>query len=271
MDENLLTRRSFAALAAIGIVQCAALGSATALAQTTSGLDAIKKRGSLRIGWGVWVPYMFLDPKTRELTGITVAIGNAMGQHLGVKAEFVQTTWATMVAGLQAGQYDMTMPFIITEERLKAVTFTDPVLKSNWCLVVPESAVKNYQSWHDLNKPGMRISATLGSSAPQFLNLLDKSQHLLMKDGSDSIAQLLTGQADAWLTQYDAFRTAQQQHPGLGVVPGPSIGEQDVAFAITKGDTTLKAALDGEIAELKRSGALLKMITKYGLNESSIA
>jgi len=34
---------------------------------------------------------------------------------------------------------------------------------------------------------------------------------------------------------------------------------------------TLKAALDGEIAELKRSGELLKMINKYGLTESSIA
>jgi len=128
---------------------------------------------------------------------ITVSIGGALADHLGGKAEFVQTTWATMVAGLQAGQYDMTMPFIITEERLKAVTFTDPILKSTWCLVVPENKVKNYQSWQDLNKPGMRISATLGSSAPRFMAMLDKTEHLMMKDGSDSIAQLLTGQADA--------------------------------------------------------------------------
>lgn len=271
MADSLLTRRSFAILGATGIVQCAALGSGTASAETMSGLDAVKKRGSLRIGWGIWVPYMFLDPKTRQLTGITVAVGDAIAEHLGVKAEFVQTTWAPMVAGLQAGQYDMTMPFIVTEERMKAVTFTDPILKSNWCLVVPESKVKNYRSWHDLDKPGIRISTTLGSSAPRFLKLLDKSEHLLMKDGSDSIAQLLTDQADAWLTQYDAFRTAQQQHSGLAVVPGPSIGQEDVAFAVTKGDTTLKAALDGEIAELKHSGQLLRMIEKYGLNESSIA
>jgi len=270
MNETFLKRRSFEILGAIGVFQYA-LGSATSFAQTMSGLDAVKKSGSLRIGWGVWVPYMFLDPKTRQVTGITVSIGDALARNLGVKAEFVETTWATMVAGLQADHYDMTMPFIITEERMKAVLFTDPILKSNWCLVVPESKVKNYQSWQDLNKPGMRISATLGSSAPRFMAMLDKTDHLMMKDGSDSIAQLLTGQADAWLTQYDAFRTAQQQHPDLAVVPGPAIGQENVAFAVRKEDTTLKAALDGQIAELKRSGELLKMIGTYGLNESSIA
>jgi len=266
-----MTRRSFAVLGAIGIAQCVAFGPAIALAQSASGLDAVKKRGTLRIGWGVWVPYMFLDPKTRQLTGITVSLGNALAEQLGVKAEFVETSWTTMVAGLQAGQYDMTMPYIITEERSKVVTFTDPIFKSSWGLMVPESKVGNYKSWHDLNKPGMRISTTLGSSAPRFLKLLDQAEHLMMKDGSDSIAQLLTGQADAWLSQYDAFRTAQQQHPNLAVVPGPAIGQEDVALAMSKGDESLKAAVDGVIAELKRSGKLLAMIKAYGLTESSIA
>jgi len=70
MANTLMTRRSLAVFGAIGIAECVGLGSATALAQATSGLDDVKKRRSLRIGWGVWVPYMFLDPKTRELTGI---------------------------------------------------------------------------------------------------------------------------------------------------------------------------------------------------------
>lgn len=268
MNQVTFTRRAFGAVAAAGLLQGATL-STDALAQ--SGFEAIKKRGTLRIGWAIWVPYMFLDPKTRQQTGITIALGRALADQLGVKAEFVETSWATMVAGLQAGQYDMTMPYVITEERMKVVTFTDPVLKLNWGLMVPKSKVGNYQAWQDLNKPGVRISTTMGSSAPRFLKMLGQAEHLLMKDGGDSIAQLLTGQADAWLSQYDAFRTAQQQHPGLAIVPGPSIGQEDVALAVNKADAPLKAAIDVVIADIKRNGKLLAMIKEFGLNESSIA
>ena len=271
MRNHRLTRRSFCALAAAAFVPGTFFLAPGAKAQAASNLDAIKKRGTLRIGWGIWVPYMYLDPQTRKQTGVTVAIGNALAEKLGVKAVFVETTWATMVAGLQAGQYDMTMPYIITEERAKVVTFTNPILRTNWGLMVPQSKVAQYKSWQDLNKPGIRITTTLGSSAPRFLKLLDKAEHLLMKDQTDSIAQLLTGQADAWLSQYDAFRAAQKQQPNLAVVPGPSLGYEDIALAISKDDIQLKNAIDNVFAELKSSGKLLALIKEFGLTESSIA
>lgn len=269
MSQPFLSRRSFGAIA---IATAAQLGAGLPVANAQSSrLDSIKKRGSLRIGWGIWVPYMFLDPSTRKTTGITVSLGNALAEELGVKVEFVETTWATMVAGLQAGQYDITMPYLVTEERQRVVTFSNPVLKSNWGLMVPRSKVAQYQSWKDLNKPGIRVSATLGSSAPRFLKQLDQAHHLLMKDGSDSIAQLLTGQADAWLSQYDAFRMAEKQQPNLAVVPGPALGQEDVALAGPKDDMALKSELDKAIATLKNNGKLLAMIKEFGLDQTSIA
>jgi ABC-type amino acid transport substrate-binding protein len=263
-----LDRRSFCGLVAASLAWAGI--AAPAFAQS-SALDEIRKRGELRIGWGIWVPYMYLDPKTSKTTGVTVAIGNALAEHLGVKAAFVETTWATMVAGLQAKQYDVTMPYIVTEERARVVTFTNPLFRSNWGLMVPKDKVSRYKSWEDLNKPDMRITTTLGSSAPDFLKKLDKAQHLLMKDGSDSIAQLLTGQADAWLSQYDAFRVAQQHQPSLAVVPGPSLGHQDVALAMGKNEMALKKAIDDFFAEAKTSGRLLGMIKDYGLDQTSIS
>lgn len=271
MLQELSSRRRFVALAGGAMASAAGLlGSTTALAQESS-VEAIKQSGVLRIGWGIWVPYMFLDPATRKTTGITVSLGNALAERLGVRAEFIETTWTTMVAGLQAGKYDMTMPYLITEERAKVVAFSDPILKSNWGLMVPKSKVAQYKSWRDLNQPNVRITTTLGSSAPRFLKLLDQAQHLLMKDGSDSIAQLLTGQADAWLSQYDAFRVAARQQPNLAIVAGPPIGQEDVALAVSKTNVTLKTALDQAIADFKRNGRLLAMIKEYGLDETSIA
>lgn len=267
MTEFSITRRSFGALSAAGIVS-AALPN-VALAQ--SSLEAIKSRGTLRVGWAIWVPYMFLDPATRQKTGITVSLVEALTAQLGVKPEYVETSWATMVAGIQAGQYDMTMPLGVSEERAKAVTFTNPVVNQNWGLVVPKDKVGNYQSWQDLNKPSMRISASMGSTGVKFLQALDKAQHLLVKDGSDSIAQLMSNQADAWMCPFDTARTAQQKQPNLALVPGPAIAKEAVALSVRKNDLELKGKLDQLIAEMKANGQLLALIKQYGLDETSIS
>lgn len=270
MKPSTITRRSFGAISAAALAQ--GLGIPTgALAQNAPALETIKSRGALKIGWAIWVPYMFLEPSTRERVGITTSLMEAITGQLGVKPEYVETTWATMVAGLQAGQYDITMPLGVSEERAKAVTFTEPVVYQNWGLTVLKDKAGNYKSWHDLNKPGMRISATMGSTGAKFLQALDKATHSLVKDGSESISQLLTGQADAWMAPYDTSRVAQQKQPALTLVGGPPIQKEGVALAVRKGEMALKARLDEIVGELRRNGQLLAMIKKYGLDETSLA
>ena len=43
-----------------------------AAAQTASGLDDVKKRGTLKVGWAVWFPYAYVDPNTKKVTGFSV-------------------------------------------------------------------------------------------------------------------------------------------------------------------------------------------------------
>ena len=269
MNEVKMKRRWFGALAAVGALQAAGFPG-SAMAQSTA-LDAIRRRGSLRVGWAIWVPYMFLDPATRQQTGITVALAQGIAEHMGLKAEFVETTWATMVAGVQAGQYEMTMPCAITEERARAVSFSVPIVNQNWGLTVHKSKVGQYKTWEDLNKPGVRISATMGSTGAKFAKILDKAEHILVKDGSDSIAQLLTGQADAWMAPWDTYRTAAKHQPNLALVPGSAIAREEIGMGLRKDDAPLKAAVDAAIVELKRNGKLLAMLQNYGIDGSSMA
>lgn len=269
MNASKISRRSFGALSVAGLATGAGLPT-LASAQSGTNLDTIKSRGVIRIGWAVWVPYMYLDPASRERVGITMSLTQAIAEKLGVRAEYVETTWATMVAGLQANQYDMTMPLGISEERARAVTFTEPVVYQNWGLTVHKDKVGNYKSWQDLNKPGMRISASMGSTGVKFLQALDQATPSLVKDGSESISQILTGQADAWMAPYDTSRVAQQKQPALVLVPGPPIAKEGVALSVRKNEMALKAKLDEIVGELRRNGQLLAMIKKFGLDETSL-
>lgn len=217
------------------------------------------------------MPYMFLDPATRQPTGITVGLAQGIAEHMGVKAEFVETTWATMVAGVQAGQYEMTMPCAITDERARAVSFTVPIINQNWGLTVHKNKVGQYKTWQDLNKPGVRITATMGSTGAKFAKILDKADHILVKDGSDSIAQILTGQADAMMAPWDTIRNAAKQQPNLALVPGTSIATEEIGMGLRKDDAQLKAAADAAIAEMKKNGKLLALVQQYGIEGSSLA
>jgi len=236
-----------------------------------SALDQIAKRGALRVGWAVYLPYMFRDPKTQEPSGITVDLGQAMAKELKVKVEFVEDSWATMIAGLQAGKFDVTMPLAITEARAQAVSFSDPMTKIHFGRAVRKADVQNYKTWQDLDKPDKRVTTTLGSSAQPLLVKFKQAQVLLVKDAADSIAQVLTDRADAWLNPYDAFKLAQKQQPDLAVVPGPALGYQEIAFAVRQGDVTFRDWVSRFVKQQKQSGNLLTVIQKYGLDQSYVA
>ena len=70
-------------------------------------LSRIKARGVVTIAMeGTWSPWTFHDAKG-ELTGFDVAVGKALAQAIGVKAEFIEGKWDGLLAGLDAGRYDL--------------------------------------------------------------------------------------------------------------------------------------------------------------------
>jgi len=269
-EERRLLLRAMA-LAASGVVP--ALGTGLASAQSESTIEAVKKSKTLRVGWATYFPYMFLDPKTRELSGITVDLFQSIATALGgVKVVYVEDSWATLIAGFQANKYDMMMPLVNTPQRAEVVGFSLPITKIALGLAVLKKDVAKYSSWHDVDKPGKRISTTLGSSVQTTITpIVKNAEVLLVKSGNESVAQLISGRADAWANTYDAFKFMQKEQPDLAVVPGPPMGFDRVALAYRKGDNDTKAWLDKFVMTERSNGDLLRVIEKYGLDNSYLA
>ena len=265
----MITRRSLMTLVAMfaAIAVLATTASVNpASAQTVSALNDIKKNGKLRIGWAVWFPYAYKDSKTKELSGLSIDLGNEMGKALGVEVEWVEDSWATLIAGLQAGKFDVNLPMGITLNRAVAVTYASPFIQYSEGLMVPKKDAGKYKNWRELDVKGMKITTTLGSTTDGFLTkALVNAELVRAKDGATSVAQVLTGRADAWANGYGAFKKIKQERDDLAVVPGPTMAAVPVAFVVRQGDYHRRDWINYFIRDEVKTGALDRMVEKHGL------
>jgi polar amino acid transport system substrate-binding protein len=85
--------------------------------------DAIKKRGSIRLGVIPSEPWYYKDPSSNEWSGLGVALGKQIADEMGVKLDMVETTWGNAVAALQANQIDVLFVLDATPKRALAIDF----------------------------------------------------------------------------------------------------------------------------------------------------
>src|SRR5205814_1839036 len=74
-------------------------------------LARMRARGTLRWGGDVQggEPYVFQDPAAGRLVGFEVEIADALARRLGVRAEFVQNDWQTLIPSLERGDFDLAL------------------------------------------------------------------------------------------------------------------------------------------------------------------
>jgi cystine transport system substrate-binding protein len=110
-------------------------------------LDKIKADGKFRIGTeGTYAPFTFHD-STGKLTGFDVEIAEEAATRLGVKAEFIETKWDGLFAGLDSKRFDAVVNEVtIREDRQKKYDFSDPYIVSKAVLIVHQdnNDIKNF-------------------------------------------------------------------------------------------------------------------------------
>ena len=79
---------------------------------------------------GLYKPFNYKE-NDGKLVGFDVEIGEALAKKMNMKATPVTNPWETLIQGLQAKKYDVILgSMAITEERLKAVSFSNPYYRS---------------------------------------------------------------------------------------------------------------------------------------------
>ncbi|HEY1944887.1 MAG TPA: ABC transporter substrate-binding protein [Roseiarcus sp.] len=230
-------------------------------------LAKIKKRGVLTVGIAPDPPFEDRTPDGKWV-GFLPALETKFAESLGVKVEFVPTTFTTIVAGLQAGKYDLAGADLhMTDERKRAIDFSDPFYASGTSFFLRADKGKTYKDQESLNSPDVTIAVITGSSDDTVARAALPKANLLTLPNvgpGDLVLQVKTGKVTAvGLSSY--FAPALIQRFGLVMRPDTAegVGSLPEAWGVRKDTPDLTAAANKFLADAKADGAIAALEKQY--------
>jgi cystine transport system substrate-binding protein len=251
------TTTSMARLAAIALLAGTALS-----AQAADLLDEVKARGSLRIACeGSYPPFNYKDEKG-QLTGFDVEIARAIAAKLGVKPEFTTTEWSGILAGLQAGKYDVIVNQVAaTDQRRQTFDFSAPYVMSYPQLIVRADETRKLDTAADLK--GKKIGVGQGSNYAELAKGIDGAEVRTYPGAPEYLQDLATGRIDAAIND-SLLIPYLRAKTKLPVKAGATIGKAESnAIPFRKGNPKFKVAIDKALDEMKADGSYAKISTQW--------
>ena len=263
------------AASAFGLVACApastdgvvddASGAATAEPQEGTSLADVQDAGVLVVGTeGTYKPFTFhADGGSGDLTGYDVEVVRAVAEELGVEAQFEETQWDAIFAGLDAGRFDLIANQVsINPERQARYSFSEPYTVSRGVVLVPADST-DITSLADLDG---RTTAQ-SQSSNWYTTATDAGATVEVVEGwSESIALLEQGRIDATvndeLTWLDYAKTEPEKSQAVKVA-AETDDVSESALVVRQGSDDLVAAIDEALDELRADGTLAAISDEY--------
>jgi polar amino acid transport system substrate-binding protein len=225
---------------------------------------ALAPTGPLRVGVYPGSPSSLVkDHTTGEDAGVAHDLGLALAERLGVPVRIVQySRVAQVVDALKDGQVDFTVTNA-SEARAKAVDFTAPLVGVELGYLVP--AGSPIASLADVDRPGMRIGVTQGSSSQATLGRQFKSASVVAAASMADAKDLLRRRGvDAFATNKAILFELSDDVPQSRVLEG-RWGLEHIAIAIPKGRASAMPFLQGFADDMRASGRLKAIVDRAGL------
>jgi polar amino acid transport system substrate-binding protein len=243
-------------------IALAAAGAGRALAE--DALGRLRTRGTLRWGGDMQggEPYVSQDPsRPGGLAGFEVEIADALARRLGVRAEFVQNDWNTLVPSLERGDFDVAMNGLeVTAARRARVAFTRPYYAFTETLVMRRDA-RPARSLEDLR--GRRVGTLDGSLAYDLLRAAPGVDVVLYEGVEEPYQDLEQGRVEAVLLDDIIADRYGLPKPALHAVA--TLGSGVYAIAVRPDEPALLAALDEALGAMMADGELRAILERWRL------
>ncbi len=226
-------------------------------------LAAILEAGEIIVALeGNWAPWSYHD-EDDNLVGFDADVARAIAAELGVEVTFVEGDWDSLLAGLDAGRYDLVVNGVeYTEERAEKYDFTDPYAYIRTALIV-RSDNEDITSFEDLDG-----KTTANSIASTYMDLAESyGAEVTGVDSLDETLELvLSGRVDATLNAEVSFYDYMDVHPEAELkVVALTEEASNVVIPTRKGDdsASLREAINEAIATISENGTLSEISIQY--------
>jgi polar amino acid transport system substrate-binding protein len=179
---------------------------------------------------------------------------------MGLKAEWKALSFDALLAGLRQDRWDMVIASHgITEERAKAVTFTDPHYCSGGIIVSKGGVIKTAADLKD-----KVVSVQIGTTYFENVKKVAAVKEVkTFPQDTDARSALASGRVDAWVTDRFVAKTALDANPGLGLKLGDFLFVERIASAVAKGNTSVAGEINKALAAIQADGSYAAISKKW--------
>ncbi|MEM5435822.1 transporter substrate-binding domain-containing protein [Paraburkholderia diazotrophica] len=226
-------------------------------------LDAVKAQGVLRVGTeGTYPPFTYHD-SDGKLVGFDVDVATALAAKLGVKPVFYTSEWSSLLAGVQAGRFDIVANEVdTTPQRKQTLDFSPAYAYSAAEVLVRKDEKGDYQSIDQLI--GKTVAVGIGSNFETLAHSVPGINVKTYPGLAEALADLATGRVDAYLNDRlfvpYLLKTRNVPVRGAGVLKNSG---EEVAFPYVKGNPKFSASVSEAMQSMQKDGTLSAISKKW--------
>ena len=253
---------ALAALAA-GLTLLAALAAAGPV------LDRVLSTSTLRVCiWPDYYGISFRNPRTQQLVGIDIDLSADFARDLGVKLQYVDSSFPKLIEDLVVDRCDIAMHAVgVLPSRAEKLKFSQPYLQSDIYGVTTRSA--RLKTWDDIDKPGVQVAVQAGTfMEPVMAAALKQAKMVVIKPPLTREQELEAGRVDVFMTDYPYSRRLLDNADWARLIaPTKPFHLLPYAYAVKPGDEAWLKRVDEFVAAIKRDGRLEAAAKHNGLAE----
>lgn len=201
-----------------------------------------------------------------ELRGVEVDLARSLGDALGRSAMFVERPWEGLIDDLAQDRIDIIMSGMsITPARRQRIDFTEPYQRVGQMALVRVENAAPLARPQGLNRPDLRVGFSRGTTGEDYVRThLNHALPVPMNTVELGVAALRRREIDAFIHDAPTVwrvgnRVGETELIGLY----RPLTEEFLAWAVRKGDTDLREAVNRQLAAWKADGRLQNIVNRW--------
>lgn len=234
-------------------------------AAPAASLPDLKGR-ALKVGSDTtYPPFESLDAN-KKIVGFDVDMVAEICKRLNCTATFITADFDGLLIAVNNKSYDMSASgWTISDERAKAVDFSDPYMPNTEVLLVRADETR-INGPADMKNPAYIIAVQIGTTNAVTAKTLVSDPNKQVKEFQDfpaAVQALLNKQADA--VDIDTFAASQtlDDNKGKLKLTGAPFGNQFLGLVFRKGDNELRQAFNAGLMAILKDGTWTKLCQQW--------
>ena len=230
-------------------------------------VDEIKERGVIRVGTaGDYCPMSFLNPETGKYEGFDADLAEDLANYLGVKIEFVPTSWPALMSDTLSEKFDLAICGItITEARLDKALMSNGYLGNGKTVLIRAEDVNKYKTLADINRSDVVVMENPGGTNEKFVRANLPDAKIIIHPVNEEIPALIAdGKADVMITEMAeaGYYTKRDKRLAAPLITKP-FSSGKIGVLMNKNSPELLDFVNSFLKTQEQNGRLNELRNKY--------